>query len=138
MLYDNRTSNRSYSDHIHSAAAAIQNILLRAEELGIGSCWICRLPKRSRLKRLLGIPWCYDPMAYVALGYPETPPPPKKPTRKYTPARVLARNRFEFTDVNAGRWLQVKWALSLGRRRFIRWCYFNGNNWLRHRLEAWL
>lgn len=137
VTYDNRTSNTAYADHIHSAAAAIQNILLRAHELGVGGCWICRLPKRSRLKRLLNIPWCYDPVAYVALGYPLTEPPPGA-RRKRTVDEVLATNRFACGDVDTSWWLRVKWWLSLRRRRLIRWSYFNGTDTTRRWLERWL
>lgn len=138
VLYDNRTSNTAYADHIHSAAAAIQNILLRAHELGLGACWICRLPKRSRLKRLLGIPWCYDPMAYVALGYPETNGPPKPARRKYTADQVISWNRFEDPGINTRWGFRLKWFLALRARRLLRWCYFNGNTSVRRMLERWL
>ena len=137
VLYDNRTSNTAYFDHHQSAAASIQNILLRAQELGLGCCWICRLPKRSRLKRLLRIPWSYDPIAYIALGYPEGDGK-KKGNRKYTPSQVLAANRFDFPDVETDWLLRLKWSLQLHRKRLIRWFYFNGTDGIRRRLETWL
>ena len=42
VLYDNRTANIEYQDHIQSAAAAIQNMLLAAISLELGTCWICQ------------------------------------------------------------------------------------------------
>lgn len=138
VLYDNKTSNTAYFDHHQSAAAAIQNILLRAHDLGLGCCWICRLPKRSRLKRMLRIPWCYDPIAYVALGYPQTNGAGKKSSKKYKPDQVLSVNRFDFSDVNTHWFFHFKWFVQLRRKRIIRWIYFNGTNWVRKRLESWL
>lgn len=137
VLYDNRTSNTAYFDHHQSAAAAIQNILLRAQELGLGCCWICRLPKRSRLKRMLKIAWCYDPIAYIALGYPESDGK-KKGIGKYTPSEVLSTNLFDFPDVNTHWFFRLKWFLQLRRQRIIRWIYFNGTDGIRRRLESWL
>lgn len=71
VLYRNDLSYNylMYKDHIQSAAASIQNILLQAYEMGIGSCWVCDLPPQKKLKRLLNIPQYYDVIAYVALGY---------------------------------------------------------------------
>ncbi len=138
VLYDNRTSNRAYLDHIQSAAAATQNILLQAQELGLGCCWICRLPKRSRLKRLLRIAWCYDPVAYVALGFPQADQKGKGPARKLAPVDVLSVNRFDFPDVRTDWLFRLKWFLQLRRQRMIRWVYFNGTDWMRRRIGAWL
>lgn len=70
VLYDNRTQNVEYSDHIQSGAAAIQNMLIAASSIGIGTCWVCQLPPKRQLRKMLDIPWHMDPIAYVAMGYP--------------------------------------------------------------------
>ena len=70
VLYNNQTDNVEYMDYIQSAAACIQNMLLMAHSLGVGTCWICHLPRKSELRKMLNIPKHYDPIAYVALGYP--------------------------------------------------------------------
>lgn len=70
VVYDRRTDNTEYQDHIQSAAAAIQNLLLAAFEKELGACWICHLPPQKELRRLFNIPSSYLPLAYVALGYP--------------------------------------------------------------------
>lgn len=70
VLYDNRTANIEYQDHIQSAAAAIQNMLLAAISLELGTCWICQLPTKGRLRKLLKIPSTYDPIACIVIGYP--------------------------------------------------------------------
>ena len=63
-------SGRALCDYIQSAAAAIQNMLLMATSLGIGSCWICDLPKMDTMRKVFHIPSNYDVIAYVSLGYP--------------------------------------------------------------------
>ena len=70
---DNNISYNTYlyKDHIQSAAAAIENILLTATELGIGTCWICNLRRPRLLKKQLHIPHNFDIIAYITLGYPQ-------------------------------------------------------------------
>ena len=53
VLYDKRSDNPEYKDYIQSAAACIQNMLLAAHSLGIGSCWTCHLPRKKELQKLL-------------------------------------------------------------------------------------
>ena len=73
VLYINDLSYNSYlyKDYIQSAAAAIENILLTATELGIGACWICNLQRPLRIKKKLNIPRNFDIIAYITLGYVE-------------------------------------------------------------------
>ena len=97
VLYDNRTDNLEYRDHIQSAAAAVQNMLLTATSMGIGSCWVCQLPYKAALRALLTIPPHYDPIAYVALGYPAAPVASGRP-RTQTPREVIAWNAFDFEE----------------------------------------
>jgi len=74
-------SDNPYKDSIQSASACIQNMILMATSLGIGSCWVCHLPPKWRLNNLLNIPSYYDPIACVVFGYPKYTP--KKVERKY-------------------------------------------------------
>lgn len=69
VLYDNRTDNLEYSDYIQSGSACIQNILLKAYSLGVGTCWINNLPEKKKLKALLNIPWNEEPIALISVGY---------------------------------------------------------------------
>ena len=56
--------------------ACIQNMLLCAYELGIGSCWLGEILKRkSRVTKYLKIHPRYELMAVVSLGYPLKKPP---------------------------------------------------------------
>jgi len=93
VLYDNRTDNLEYMDYIQSAAAGIQNILLVAHSLGIGTCWVCHLPSKNEIREMFGIPPNYDPIAYIAIGYPEGKVKERK--RKYKVEEIVSYNRFE-------------------------------------------
>ena len=54
--------------------AATQNLLLAAQTLRLGSCWVGLHPREERktsFSRLLHLPSNVKPFALVALGYPE-------------------------------------------------------------------
>jgi len=54
-----------------AVAAAIQNVLLRATELGIGACWMCApLFCQSLVREVLHLPMDWEPQALITLGYP--------------------------------------------------------------------
>ena len=55
------------------AAAAIMNIILMAQEEGLGTCWIGSV-ERERLQKLLAVPEYCIINAVVALGYPNESP----------------------------------------------------------------
>jgi nitroreductase len=63
---------------LQSAAAAIQNMLLKAYSLGLGSLWICDVYFASgALAIRLGKPW--ELVAAVTIGWPAvTPDPPPR------------------------------------------------------------
>ncbi|MBT3813829.1 nitroreductase family protein [Candidatus Woesearchaeota archaeon] len=69
---------RLYS--VQNCAAAIQNMLLEAESLGLGTRWIGGFDEEA-LKTMFKIPPDVRPQAIIAIGYPkEVPPkPPKYP-----------------------------------------------------------
>lgn len=74
VLYDNRTKNTEYQDHIQSAAAAIENLLLAATYYGLGSCWLCHLPSKRQVRNIFSMPYYYDPIAYILLGHKQREP----------------------------------------------------------------
>lgn len=98
VLYCNFTDNREYHDNIQSGAAAIQNMLLMATSLGISSCWICHLPLKSTLRKLLKIPHYFDPIAYIALGYPASAMPSRQ--SKNISDDIISWNIFHFKKNN--------------------------------------
>jgi len=58
---------------IQDMSAAIQNILLMAESMGLGTCWCGVYPRKEYMEKiteLLGLPEHIVPVAVVAVGYP--------------------------------------------------------------------
>lgn len=94
VTYDKRIGNFQYKDYIQSASAAIQNMLLMAYSLGLGSCWACQLPPKNQLRKLLKIPSVYDPIACVVMGYPSRIP--NKHPRKNKVDDIISYNKFNF------------------------------------------
>ena len=52
-------SGRVFGDYIQSAAAAIENMLLYINSIGLGACWLCGIPKN------------FSVIGYVAFGHPD-------------------------------------------------------------------
>jgi len=117
VLYDNRTDNLEYKDNIQSAAAAIQNMLLTAHSLNIGSCWVCHLPTKKQLRKLLKIPRNYDPIAYISLGYYTEKP--KELSRKHKIEQLVSYNHFNFNEQTPS-----TLSLRLRSKRFLRKIYY--------------
>lgn len=69
-----------WDSEVHGVAAAIQNMLLKAYGLGLGSLWIADIYYAlESLERHLGKPWKL--MAAVTLGWPASNPnPPRRMT----------------------------------------------------------
>lgn len=71
--------NRSYNyvKDVQSCGAVIQNMLLCAHSLNIGSCWIGEvLPNADKIKKACGVKEPqYELMAVIAFGYYENEPP---------------------------------------------------------------
>jgi nitroreductase len=58
---------------IQDCAAAIENILIEAQFLGLGAVWLGVYPREDRvagLKKLLEIPENVIPVAVISIGYP--------------------------------------------------------------------
>ncbi len=64
---------------VQSVSAAIQNMLLAAYDMGLGTCWMTGpLNKEKEFNQLLGVEG-KKLVALITLGYPdETPKPPKR------------------------------------------------------------
>jgi nitroreductase len=66
---DNNISNIHFK-HVQAIGAAIQNMLLTAHELGLGTCWIGEILKNEdKVKELLGIS-SSELQLVIAVGYP--------------------------------------------------------------------
>jgi len=63
---------------IQDCSASTQNILLMADELGIGSVWLGVYPRDERmegLRKLLKLPENIVPFSLISLGYPDEKKP---------------------------------------------------------------
>lgn len=73
---------------VQDCAAATQNILLEATELGLGSVWMGIYPKKEFIKglsNLLILPDYIVPFSLIAIGYPEGE---VTPINKFNPERI--------------------------------------------------
>jgi nitroreductase len=61
---------------IQDTAAAIQNILLTAYALGLGTCWIGAFSEEGA-RTILNIPQGVRPVAMVPVGHPDKTPSPR-------------------------------------------------------------
>ncbi len=55
-----------------AAAMAVQNMMLAAWEMGIGSCWVSI--EREKVAKILNVPDTHFVLTVMPLGYPETMP----------------------------------------------------------------
>jgi len=65
-----------------AAAAAVENMILQAAELGVGACWMCApLFCPETVRQALDLPADWEPQALIPLGLPAAPgrDRPRKP-----------------------------------------------------------
>ena len=70
---DNSTTDKFYKNSKYTTqncAVAIQNIMLKAYSLGLGTCWVGAFDERA-IKRDLKIPDNISVEAIITLGYPD-------------------------------------------------------------------
>lgn len=73
---------------LQDLSAAVENILLAATTLGLGSCWLGMHPRPDRIqevRRLFSLPEEIIPMCGIALGWPAEKQPPRT---RFNPERV--------------------------------------------------
>ena len=78
---------------VQDCSAATENILIAAQELGLGTCWLGIYPVEERVQGLvniLGLPENIVPFSAIAVGYPAER---KEPIQRYDEIRVH-RNRW--------------------------------------------
>lgn len=97
--------DRLYS--VQNCAAMVQNMLLKATQLGVGSCWVSAFDE-TKLKVHLRMPEHIRPQAIVALGYSDevVPQPPIKAYMEYcyfdTYGNQLSENMRDIRNRNFG------------------------------------
>lgn len=73
---------------VQDCSAATENILIEAQELGLGGVWLGVYPMEDRvkaLKEILNIPSSVTPLSIVSLGYPAES---KDPADRYDETRI--------------------------------------------------
>jgi nitroreductase len=73
---------------VQDCSAAVENILLAANGLGLGAVWLGVYPVENRaeaFRELLGIPATVVPLALVPVGFPAEEKPPAD---RYDPSRI--------------------------------------------------
>jgi len=75
-----RAHDEALSYMLQDCSAAIENLLLAADMLGLGACWLGVHPRDERvaeLKKLFSIPENIIPVSSIAIGWPEEHAPPR-------------------------------------------------------------
>jgi nitroreductase len=62
---------------IQDTAAAIENLLLFAHSIGLGTCWIGAF-REDEVRKILKIPSGVRPIAIIPIGYPAEAPSPRR------------------------------------------------------------
>lgn len=73
---------------LQDLSAAVENILIAANVLGLGTCWLGVHPRPERMegiRKMFNLPPDIIPMCGIAVGWPEDPPPART---RYNPDRV--------------------------------------------------
>lgn len=83
-----RTHSEAVSYMIQDCSAAIENLLLAANALGLGGCWLGIHPREERiaaLGKIFRFPEKVIPLGAIALGYPAVR---TEPRTRFNPSRV--------------------------------------------------
>jgi nitroreductase len=66
-------------------------MLLKAYELGLGTCWVCHLPREGKVKKILRVPGNLQLIAMVNVGYPDEKP---KPSKRKSMSEIMSFNYY--------------------------------------------
>ncbi|MDW7773594.1 MAG: nitroreductase family protein [Desulfobulbaceae bacterium] len=89
----NQAHDKKESYMLQDLSAAVENILLAANALGLGTCWLGVHPRPERMegiRNFFALPDNIIPMCGIAVGWPKDPPP--------------ARTRFNAEKVHWEKW----------------------------------
>ncbi|MDR3244286.1 MAG: nitroreductase family protein, partial [Elusimicrobiota bacterium] len=117
VLYDNRIDNEEYNEAVLSAGAVIENMLLKAADLNIAACLICNLPTKRKVRTYFAIPYYYDPIALITIGYAVKHPETVK--RKHILSSIIHYNAFDINKDAA----EYKSKIKLFVRKYARKIY---------------
>ena len=74
-------ANKDISTYMQDGSAVIENMLLAAHSLGVGSCWVHRAKEEfeteeyKQVLKELGVEGEYEGIGHCILGYPDCEPP---------------------------------------------------------------
>ena len=108
VLYKKNIVTNESAD-TQSAAAAIENMLLTAENFGLGATWINHFGDEKFIRALLGVPEQYRIISTVVFGYPaeKVAKPSRPPVEK-----IISFNKFNFNDFAPNNIDPKKWSPS--------------------------
>ncbi len=81
-------ADKEIPTHIYDGTLVMENMMLCANALGIGSCWIHRAREEfdsaqgKQILLELGIDGDYEGIGHLAVGYAKEAPPPPKPRKE--------------------------------------------------------
>jgi len=113
ILYDKRYHGAPNYNFIQSASASIENMLLRATELGLGSLWIGDVGTPSIVNEIVKAPDFLMPVAFVLLGLPsEAPPQPiRRPLESLIHWNTFADKAVHFpSSCNPKNWSVIQYS----------------------------
>lgn len=117
-LYDIRFTSKN-SANVQSLSAAIQNMLLKSYEIGLGSLWMATIKKPRELQRIIKASKNLFPFAIISFGYSQQKP---KPPIRRSVDEVLHKNFFRGdlipTKINPEVWSEDE--LEEFQKRYIR------------------
>lgn len=100
--------NDPNNDGIQSASAAVQNMLLKAYTVGIGSCWIGAVGDKKIASDVLSIPPDFEVMCYILFGYPDEKisfvPPKKELSEIIHFERYTKKTSYLPSDIKTKNW----------------------------------
>ncbi len=80
-------ADRSKPNHVYDGTLVMENLMLAAHSLGLGSCWINRAREEfdseegKQLLKSLGITGDYEGIGHCILGWAKAPAPAAKPRK---------------------------------------------------------
>jgi nitroreductase len=84
----NQAHDQQESYMLQDLSAAVENILLAANVLGLGTCWLGVHPRQERIadiRKLFDLPDNITPMCGISIGWPKDPPPART---RFNPDKV--------------------------------------------------
>ncbi len=93
VVAGNLITQYAEGSYIQDCAAAVENLLLGATSVGLGTCWLGIYPDKQRqeaFRELFNMPKDMMPFCAIAIGYPDE--------EKYSP------DRFDSKKVHFNRW----------------------------------